>query len=474
MQIKSSQRLDRALVLALGLIALFAYIGALAPIVPQLDLFIHFQFQYLVFFAILAVIFLCRRNWLLFVISVVCMFAPLIKILPWYVGEGAERAVSFQLLCSNVKTTNTNTEAILEMIMQEDADMVVLLESSQKHQEALLELEKPYPFRYSHSLMTGSGFLLYSKFPIANIDSPVNGPSGMVSIAVTIEVQGRVMDVIAVHPIRPGLRHGGALRDAELHQITKLLQTRRENAVVIGDLNTTMWTNGYNSFVQDNSLRNIRTGFGLQPTWGLSFLKPLFSIPIDHCFVRGELHGTSFRTISLAGSDHEAIVASIHIMPNSETKNHTGTLPEFESFPSQEYLAGVPVQPQVENVTYRDKSFLQENGDVLFAPNFAGHLYAYVVGCGTNCKLLQCVDMRTGELLEHLTIIFSCGMSPESEQYSVLPEHSIDSRLLIVPCICETDGEGFHYFEYYDEQFIKVGYEEWETEWNRRSTEERR
>jgi hypothetical protein len=235
-----------------------------------------------------------------------------------------------------------------------------------------------------------------------------------------------------------------------------------------------MWTNGYNSFVQDNSLRNIRVGYGVEPTWGLSFLKPLFSIPIDHCFVSGKLSGVSFRTISLEGSDHEAIVASINIFPQSETMDRSSTLPEFESFPSQDYLSGVAVQPHVENVTYRDMSFLQENGDVLFAPNFAGHLYVYVVGCGTNCKLLQCIDMQTGELLEHLTIGFSCGLSAESNQFPVLPEHSIDSRLLVVPCICETDGEGFHYFEYIDGQFIKIGYDEWETQWNQRNSEEQR
>ena len=313
MQTKSSQRWDRALVLSVGLIALASYIGVLAPVIPQFDLFIHFQLQYLMLFFILAVIFLCRRNWLLFTVTLVCMVGPLIKIAPWYVGETVDQSASFQILCSNVKASNTNTEAIFKMITLEDADMVVLLESNQKHQEALFEIEETYPYVYSHSLKTGSGFLLYSKNSMQKIEAVQNGPSGMVSIAVTVKVQGKEFDVVAIHPIRPGIRHGGALRDAELQQITTFIQTRSENAIVIGDLNTTMWTNGYNSFVKDNSLINLRNGLGLQPTWGLSFLRPIFSIPIDHCFVRGNLNGVSFRTIPLEGSDHEAIVASVHI-----------------------------------------------------------------------------------------------------------------------------------------------------------------
>ncbi len=311
MQKKTTRRTSLLLFTVLLSVALFANIGLLAEIIPQFDLFIHFQVQYLVALVVLGVIFASMRKWLFLAITLVCMTFPIIRIAPWYFGESEKGTPSLYILASNIKGTNTNTQAIQEMIGQEDADIVALLESTYFHQEKLVSLEEVYPFTFSHSLGGGSGFLLYSKFPLTNIEAPLNDLSHVVSVVVTVETPDGVFDLAAVHPSRPGPRHGGSFRDYHLLQITKLLKTRSENAVVIGDLNTSMWTHGYSLFEQENHLHNTRRGRGIMPTWGMNILGPLFSIPIDHCFVRGELHCVTFETVSLAGSDHLAIVVGI-------------------------------------------------------------------------------------------------------------------------------------------------------------------
>ncbi|MBC8310206.1 MAG: endonuclease/exonuclease/phosphatase family protein [Phycisphaerales bacterium] len=288
-----------------------ANIGLLAEIIPQFDLFIHFQVQYLVALLVLGVIFMFLRNWLFLVLSLICMIFPIIRIAPWYFGESEKGHPTLTILTSNIKGTNTNTQAIQEMVELEDADIVVLLESTYFHQEELVALEETYQFTYSNSLGGGSGFLLYSKFPLSNIEAPSNGIPHVVSVASTVETPDGAFDLVAVHLTRPGLRHGGVFRDSQLLQLTKLLKNRRENLVVIGDFNTSMWTQGYELFEQENHLRNMRRGRGIVPTWGMNALGPLFSIPIDHCFISGELLGAVFETITLAGSDHLAIVVGI-------------------------------------------------------------------------------------------------------------------------------------------------------------------
>ena len=292
-------------------IAICANIGLFAGAVPQFDLFLHFQVQYLALFMLLAVVFLFRKSWTLLAITVVCMSLPLSKIAPWYIGAPEQATPAFQILSSNVKATNTNTQGIETLIIQEDAEIVILLEATRMHQDSLEDIEQLYPYTFSHSLESGSGFLLYSKFPLANIEYPVNGPSGMVSVAATVHSPNGEFDLIAVHPIRPGPRHGSTLRDAEMKQITELLQNRSANAVVIGDLNTTMWTTSYSEFVEHNNLRNASKGRGIVPTWRVKVLGPLLAIPIDHCFVRGNVQDASLTAHTLYGTDHEAIIAGI-------------------------------------------------------------------------------------------------------------------------------------------------------------------
>ena len=140
--------------------------------------------------------------------------------------------------------------------------------------------------------------------------------------------------------------------------------------------------------------------------------------------------------------------------------------PQFEDFPTTKYLSHSPIQPK--KASSDDKNWQKRDWleDPLFEPNFAGHIYAYVTGCGTNCKLLCFVDLRNGKLLDEMAICFSCGMSEDSPEI-YKPEYRIDSRLLIVPCLVDSDGEGFHYMKYEDGNINKITTQLWDTQRNR-------
>ncbi|MFT4593536.1 MAG: endonuclease/exonuclease/phosphatase (EEP) superfamily protein YafD [Phycisphaerales bacterium] len=304
-------KFDSILFLALCVVAICANIGVLAGIVPQFDLFIHFQVQYLVLFLLLSVCFLCRRRWSFLAVSLFCTILPAMKVLPWYFGDVLDSTPQIRILSSNVKATNTDTPAILKMIDDVHADIVVLLEATELHSYELEDLKYDYPFVYSAELHGGSGFLLYSKFLLTNVAFPDTGVGGMVSAFATVRSPFGDFDILAIHPIRPGLRHGSRLRDIAIKNITAHLKIASETTVVIGDLNTTMWTGSYNRFVQENGLHNLREGRGVMPSWGMQNLGRFVSIPIDHCFVRGDIRGASFELLSLDGSDHEAIVAGL-------------------------------------------------------------------------------------------------------------------------------------------------------------------
>ena len=156
---------------------------------------------------------------------------------------------------------------------------------------------------------------------------------------------------------------------------------------------------------------------------------------------------------------------------NIESKNSQATTPynyspRFENFPAKEYLSHPPIQPKRESGDEAHWVKGQWLEDPEFEPNFAGHMYAFVTGCGTNCKLLCFVDLRSGKLLDEMSIIFSCAMSEDSPEI-YKPKFRLDSRLLIVPCLVDNDGEGFHYMEYTDGTIVKHTTQLWDTQRNR-------
>jgi endonuclease/exonuclease/phosphatase (EEP) superfamily protein YafD len=75
---------------------------------------------------------------------------------------------------------------------------------------------------------------------------------------------------------------------------------------VLGDLNMTVWSPYYKSFVEKTKLHNTRTGFGILPTWPAQ--SPLLFIPLDHCLVSEDIKVLHTRTGRNVGSDHLPLI----------------------------------------------------------------------------------------------------------------------------------------------------------------------
>jgi endonuclease/exonuclease/phosphatase (EEP) superfamily protein YafD len=82
--------------------------------------------------------------------------------------------------------------------------------------------------------------------------------------------------------------------------------------VLIGDLNTTMWSPYFSELVKGSGLRDARLGFGLKPTWPMP-LPALFQIPIDHCLVSDDIEVLGVRTGGATGSDHRPMMFDVRV-----------------------------------------------------------------------------------------------------------------------------------------------------------------
>ena len=94
-------------------------------------------------------------------------------------------------------------------------------------------------------------------------------------------------------------------------------------AIILGDLNVSMWSPFYRSMIQTSGLRNARQGRGILPTH--SIVAPQFaalSAPIDHCLVTRDIQVEDFQLGPAIGSDHLPIIAEL-LIPNAQSESST-------------------------------------------------------------------------------------------------------------------------------------------------------
>ncbi len=307
---------DIVLLVALVALGIAANIGQFANAVPHLDLLVHFQVQYAWAFALLAGASILRRKWVLVLLFVLQLSISAARIAPWYMqGETATNSDSLRILSANVLYSNTEYDSFLDLVYEVEPDILVVQESSHGWHKAL-ETLRSGGHGYEHVVAAPSqgvrGMILMSKLPIQDPEVKFNGPSEMPTLLAKVAVGEREMFIAVVHPIRPGLRHGSRLRDAELRAIAEMIEPLGADGVVIGDLNTTMWSHGYDQFMEETGLRNVRQGNGILPSWD-RFVGFATAIPIDHCLVGGEVGAHSFELLEVEGSDHKAMLVNVSL-----------------------------------------------------------------------------------------------------------------------------------------------------------------
>lgn len=293
--------------------------GLLADLVPQLDLLVHFQVQYAwVLTGCLLYLLIQGRFWWA-ILAAAALSLPMIRIAPWYFPsptlshlETYDAQTELELLSCNVKYTNKNYQSLIKLIKTTDADVVVVQEATPAWELALVQLSNMYPHRIAHSASGPRGMVMLSKLPLLRPKIEVHPITQHCILAGWVRLDSQEILLIAAHPFRPGLRHGPTLLASELEMAANLANNDTQNVILIGDLNTTMWSRTYTRFVENHHLSNLRRGFGIHASWS-RVIPWLSAIPIDHCLIGDNFHGVSFDLLPIAGSDHDAINALVKL-----------------------------------------------------------------------------------------------------------------------------------------------------------------
>lgn len=304
--------LPRAAAVLLGVTYLGAQFSGLHPAFDNLSNFpVHFAVAFLACAALLA----ARRfrYWALAcAATAVVAIAPVV---PWYFGavaypDDATRPF-VKLLISNVYFGNDRYELLRQRIGEENPDIVGLVEVTSRWIDKLATIHAAFPYHFEVPDEKHVGLALYSRLPLKDARVLDLGLSSTPAIAATVRTQAGEIEIILVHPTVPLSADFIRRRNEQVLALAQYVGVSGRPIVLAGDLNLTMWNDGYRPLVDMGGLHNAREGHGLGPTWPSIWR---LGVPIDHILATPDVALRNFRVLRRVGSDHFPISAEFSIV----------------------------------------------------------------------------------------------------------------------------------------------------------------
>jgi endonuclease/exonuclease/phosphatase (EEP) superfamily protein YafD len=279
-----------------------------------LELATHFRMQYLLvaLFTLLLYGFAKRRTEI--VLCLFCVSLNVVDILPWYL-PAAQTASGHPLrvMVSNVLTSNKRYGDFLRYVQQEQPAVLVAMEINDEWQKQLQALKPILPYSIAVPSSDNFGIALFSKYPLeqAKIKNWGAGAYVVPSLQANITIGLTPLTLIATHPLPPLKPDYFMFRNQQMREIADQVNRLGNSAIVMGDLNMSMWSPYFRQFTQATKLHSSRQGFGVQPSWPVD--SPLLQIPIDHCLVSSKIRVVNNRLGANIGSDHYPLITDLAI-----------------------------------------------------------------------------------------------------------------------------------------------------------------
>ncbi|MEG4815651.1 endonuclease/exonuclease/phosphatase family protein [Microcoleus sp. K5-D4] len=295
--------------------AVLSIVGYLGEFNIFFELSSHFKLQYLVVgFSTFIFFALVRSKKIWWLVSAFCIIINLAEIVPWYFPApavaGATPGHNLRILHSNVLRANRRYSEVISLVKAEQPDIAVFVEVNSTWAKQLSVLSEIFPYSSTQQESERFGSAIYSKLPLEN--SSVKAFSNRrKSLSADVKFQGKIISLILAHPTVPVKQESFINRNKQLAAIGEYAAQVKNPLIVVGDLNTTMWSPFYKNMVKTGNLRNARSGFGILPTWP-TFM-PLAYIPIDHFLVSKEIGVLKIRTGRNVGSDHLPLITDLVI-----------------------------------------------------------------------------------------------------------------------------------------------------------------
>ncbi len=277
------------------------------------DTLSHFKLQYFVILLIITLLSLIiNKNQNLQHTVVLSSFTLILAVEVFGIFAGGRKDTKlenyFKLVSINLLTQNTQYQATRDYINQTDADLLILLESSQVWIDNLTEVTSQYPYKEELARDDNFGICLYSKYQIDSINIFYKEKLGS-SISAFFEYQGKQIKIIALHPKPPLNYEYFTFRNDFFKNIINEEKNRDYELILAGDFNMSSYSVNFKFLIEQLNLTDSRKGFGWLHTW--HYIPIITASTIDHCLISDKLKIRDRKIGDNIGSDHKPIYIEI-------------------------------------------------------------------------------------------------------------------------------------------------------------------
>ena len=278
------------------------------------DLATHFRVHY-VAVALLGVPLALLLRWRAVAVAVAVLAIPHAAALSSVVPFGTTQAVAaapatpVRVSTINAYWSNWDGQALLDYVMGTDPDVLVIQEADRRWRDTLLRIGARYPHAVPEDWREARDVIVFSRFPILGGIRRFPEGQGFHYQTADLDIDGRAVTVIGVHPPLPAGRRFTDMRNAYFAAIAEVAGQSEHPVIVAGDFNSTVWSPHFADLTEASDLRNAADGRGWRPTWP-SWL-PLAGIPIDHILVSDDFTVRVVQRGPNIGSDHFPVTADL-------------------------------------------------------------------------------------------------------------------------------------------------------------------
>ena len=255
-----------------------------------------------------------KKRWKWCGVALLLAMFPLWDLSPFYLPaeQPAAGETQVRLLSLNVLYTNKDYDAVEQLVVDVDPDIICFVEFSAEWQAAFATRLPEYKHVRYQPRGGLLGNVIYSRVPFSPIDEDVPVQDIKLGFAAAkFDFDGQVVNLVNIHTSSPGRFQRWIWREEHIMDIERLAGrfSWREHVVMVGDFNCTSHSRSFRRMILESRMRDSRAGKGIQNSWP-SWLMPL-QICIDHVLVSEYVHVHGRRVERNVGSDHYPIVTDL-------------------------------------------------------------------------------------------------------------------------------------------------------------------
>jgi endonuclease/exonuclease/phosphatase (EEP) superfamily protein YafD len=296
------------LVLLTAFLAIATLLAILFPRAPLLGVSQHWGLQLWWLSLLAAIIEIAIGAWWMAIPAIAAT-------LYWGVRLFGRRRVRMQggramlrIVSANLLHTNTDYDRAVRALSALDAGVVVTCEVTPQARAALRALEAQFPHVLDTCRPNGLyGIAIFSRFPLTLRSRGEGGDSMPRHLAVDLDVGGRIIALVAIHPTNPLWLDSAHRIPGEFAATAALCRAAPAELVLIGDCNIAGWSHWARLLESEAGVGNDRR---IRPSWPRWLPAPI-RLPLDHVWVRGRVQLAAARLGKPLGSDHLPLIADL-------------------------------------------------------------------------------------------------------------------------------------------------------------------